>query len=185
MPDVRCAFGLVGQKTRRSSLSPSVSRLLAFWRPFCQAATSSVSSGPLSPARSRVFRSPQDHRHRRRSSAPGPVRATRRPSLVLQRALFSRRRGALPLRSRAGHHSSQRTSPRPPRQAPARSVSRRPAMPSFSASALSAAPSPATHSNPRWLSAFVTPLHPPAPARTPTSTVAPNPGMQRTRCARR
>ena len=33
MPDVRCAFGLVGQRTRRSSLTPSVSRLPAFWRP--------------------------------------------------------------------------------------------------------------------------------------------------------
>ena len=33
MPDVRCAFGLVGQRTRRSSLTPSVSRPPPFWRP--------------------------------------------------------------------------------------------------------------------------------------------------------
>ncbi len=33
MPDVRCAFGLVGQRTRRSSLTPPVSRSPAFWPP--------------------------------------------------------------------------------------------------------------------------------------------------------
>ena len=37
MPDVRCAFGLVGQRTRRSSLTPSGARLPAFWRPVLKA----------------------------------------------------------------------------------------------------------------------------------------------------
>jgi hypothetical protein len=185
MPDVRCAFGLVGQTSRRSSLSPSVSNVPGFWRRVLPA--HSDSAGIRSALHRQVLGAARgaDHRYRQRSSALDPVKATRRPSLVLQRFLFSRREGTFPLRSRGGHHSSGRTSLRQPRQAPARPVSRRPAMPSPNASRFTAALSSALHSHPQGLSAFVAPRRLRVPARTPTSTVAPNPGMQRTRCARR
>jgi len=185
MPDVRCAFGLVGSERGRRHSHHRSRGFLRSGVPFCKPGTSPVSSGPLSPAPSRVSRGPQDHRYRQRSSAPGPVRATRRPSLVLQRSLFSRREGASPLRSRGGHHSSRRNALRQPGKAPAQPASRRPAMPSPTASRFTAALSSANHSHPRGLPAFVAPRHLPVPARTPTSTVAPNPGMQRTRYARR
>ena len=120
---------------RRSRALPAFSRRVLPVR------SNSASSGPLVTAPSPVLRAAQDHRYRQRSSAPGPVRATRRPSLVLQRSRFSRREGASPLRSRGGHHSSRRTSLRQPGQAPAQPVSRRPAMPSPTASRFTAAPS--------------------------------------------
>jgi hypothetical protein len=185
MPDVRCAFGLVRQTSRRSSLSPSVSSVPAFWRRLLPAHSNSARIRSAFPRPVPVFRAALDHRYRRRSSAPDPVRATRRPSLVLQCSLFSRREGASPLRSRGGHHSSLRTSLHQAGKAPAQPVSPRPAMPSLTASRFTAASSVRNpFPSPRAIG-LRRPRHLAVPARTPTSTVAPNPGMQRTRCARR
>ncbi len=89
MPDVRCAFGLVRQGTRPSSLTPSVprrSRVLAARSGFVPSSRAPVFSHARSPA----LRAAPNHRHRQRSSASGPVRATRRPSRVLLRFRFSR-----------------------------------------------------------------------------------------------
>ena len=183
MPDVRCAFGLVGQRTRRSSLTPPVSTLSAFWRPVLQ---DRYQSGVIRPAVT--------------SPVPGVSSAAGSP---VPAAFFGARPGksntqtisrasALPVLTPRRHVSTS-LSGWAPFLAPlfANQDSARAAGLTKACNAqlyrlalhrctvvCTPIPSPRAaglrHASPS-----------PGSRRTPTSTVAPNPGMQRTRYARR
>ncbi len=109
MPDVRCAFGLVRQGTRPSSLAPSVPRAPDFPQ---RVAASRPRACGLQPEAVSRFRAPPNSRYRQRSSTSGPVRATRKPSRALLPFRFSLGAFAWSSPSRGGHHPLQPTAPR-------------------------------------------------------------------------
>ena len=152
MPDVRCAFGLLGQQTRLSSFTPSFSSRPGFWR--CVLPVRSNSAG-IRPALARPV--------------PG---ASSGAGLLAPAAFFSARPGksntqtiprasSLPvltwsvpsaLPSRGGHHSSRPTVPRVSRQPSTSPDTRTPAMPSFTAPPFTGTPSVRGSFRSRWLS---------------------------------
>ena len=170
MPDVRCAFGLVGQRTRRPSLTPSVSSRPGFWQRVLPVRSNSAG---MSPARTGPVPGAADG-----AGVPAPAaflsarpgksntqtipRASSPP--VLTRSVPS----SFP--SRGGHHSSRPTVPPVSRQPSTSPDTRIPAMPSFTAPPFTGTPSVCGFFRSRGLSVPGASRTVPFPALVPTCT---------------
>ena len=170
MPDVRCAFGLVRQHTRRPSLTPSSSSRPGLWhcflpvrfnsagiRPALARPVPGVSSGagPLAPAA--VF-----------SVRPGKSNTQTIPRASLLPVLTRSVPSSFP--SRGGHHSSRPTVPPVSRQPSTSPDTRIPAMPSFTAPLFTGTPSVRGSFRSRGLSVPGASRTVPLPALVPTCT---------------
>ncbi len=182
MPDVRCAFGLVRQGTRPSSLAPSVPRAPAF--PQRVPASHRRACGlqpeaglPLSGAAAEPIQATLVDIRPGKSNTQTITCASSLSVLERSFRVVISLSGRAP--SIAAHGATRITS--------GTCVTGH--SPSCNAQ-LQRLPlhRPTSARKPfdtRGLSVFGSPGHQAAPTTTPASTVAPNPGMQRTRCARR